>query len=1050
MRALERFAAWRRRSRRALALAVVLSVAPACALWWCAVVYLERAAEESARGRMELFMETRARRLAVEIESRARWLRDGLQEEALRGALANWDGRPAGESAEALRAALAARLGSESPFDALFVGRGLETPVAAPAGADLDWAAGALPTGARSAASVRVTAASAGAAGDPLALAVPATERPGTWFGGRVSAGVLAGSLGAAEGHRAFLYRRDGTLLGDDAEAGAAATLASVAGDLRRRGGWWRGQDPGAAPVLRLWRWMPAGIDLALVAEMPLAEVRAPLAGFHAVAGLVAILALGLAALGVAVTLRTVARPVARLERTLASLGSGPLPGLPSEDPEEALSSGLIEQLQPQQQGVERLRRRARHLEDVAGRLADLALVGCTREGRVRSLSAGAARLLGRGEGAMAGGALRDLFQPADWERLAPRLFGAGPEAAEVRERVRLRGREGEPIEADLRVVCLEEPGEEGYLIVLQEVSARTEREQTLAASEARLRTLVEGFSEGVALLRGERIEYANPALARLAGREAAALRGQPLAELVSARDWLLVVDRVRSAAAGEAPAGPLEVDIPRADGAETRRALLELSGGAGPGSAVATLRDITDLARARASVEQERGRLDLTLESTSDGILAVRYHRGGSALMLANRRLAEIFGLEADELSGMESGAAIWERLGRRLGAAEGWMRRAELFSAPSDAAFTERVDAGGGRTLEVFCGPIRDDRDRVVGRVATIRDITDLKRTERALRERSEELASSRGELERAHEELTLVNQDLERRTQELTRLNRELKSLDEMKSALLANVSHELQTPLVSVKGYTEMMLKEKLGPLSDPQRRGLEVSLKNVNRLIGLIDNLLSFSRLEGEMAELKLETFTLRPLVDEAVETLRERARERKVEISVSPRLDEVAVRADRNKISQVFVNLLSNAIKFNRPGGGVWIEAEPGRRGFVKIEVRDSGIGIPREALDKIFERFYQVDPSAGRRQEGTGIGLSIVRNILRMHGCMIRADSTLGEGSVFAFTLPSARRARHERAAGRTAGEEESEGEERPERSRPSRPLGEEPEATG
>jgi signal transduction histidine kinase len=332
------------------------------------------------------------------------------------------------------------------------------------------------------------------------------------------------------------------------------------------------------------------------------------------------------------------------------------------------------------------------------------------------------------------------------------------------------------------------------------------------------------------------------------------------------------------------------------------------------------------------------------------------------------------------------------------------------------------------------------------VVGRVATFRDITDQKRMERALHDRSEELASSRGELERAYRELELINQDLERRTQELTRLNRELKSLDEMKSGLLANVSHELQTPLVSVKGYTEMILKEKLGPLTEQQQRGLDVSLKNINRLIGLIDNLLSFSRMEGEMAELRLEAFPLRPLVEEVVETLRSRARERRVEIILAPAGEDLLVRADRDKISQVFLNLLSNAIKFNREGGKVWVEAEAGRRGYVKVEIRDTGIGIPREALDKIFERFYQVDASASRRHEGTGIGLSIVKNILRMHGCMIRADSVLGEGSVFSFTLPAARRARPERSVPKSEPEEAHGGSEERERTRPSRPLGEEP----
>jgi signal transduction histidine kinase len=332
------------------------------------------------------------------------------------------------------------------------------------------------------------------------------------------------------------------------------------------------------------------------------------------------------------------------------------------------------------------------------------------------------------------------------------------------------------------------------------------------------------------------------------------------------------------------------------------------------------------------------------------------------------------------------------------------------------------------------------------VVGRVATFRDITLQRRAETALRDRSEELASSQGELERAYRELEVINHDLERRTQELTRLNRELRSLDEMKSSLLANVSHELQTPLVSIKGYTEMILKEKLGPLNDQQRRGMEVSLKNINRLIGLIDNLLSFSRLEGEVAELRLEVFPLRGLLEEVGETLRARALERQVEIVLPPPGDDFLVKADRDKISQVVMNLLSNAIKFNRPRGKVWVEVGSGRRGYLKVEVRDTGVGIPAEALDKIFDRFYQVDASASRRQDGTGIGLSIVKNILRMHGCMVRADSVPGEGSVFSFTLPAARRARHERSSPRPESEEPAAGGSQQPRSRPSRPLGDEP----
>lgn len=1044
-----RFASWRRRSRRLLSLLVLLSVAPTVLLWWCAGVYFSRSFEEQARGRLAALVESQARRLAGHLEERAAILRRLAHEAEVRAALEAWDGRVSGDPAERLRAALARGVQEGGTFGALFAGRGLESPVVAALedAGNLDWATRALPTGRRSRRVLRLVPDPADPAAERLALAVPAPGPEGTWVGGLIEARDLEAALGVYGGRgSAILVRPDGAVLGRDAAGGEAGRLEEVASDLRRRGGWSRVRDASGSAVFRRVEWMPPGIELALVAEVPASDVFAALRGFHILVGLVALLGAGLAALGVVLALRAVGRPVERLERALESVAGGALPPLPPDpDPEQELARGLVEGVRPAREDAQRWKRRAETLETIAGRLSEVALVGCGPDGRVRSLNAGASRLTGRSEAASLGQPLRDLLEPGDWERLAPRLFGAGSEAGEIRERVRVRRRGGEPVEADLRVVPLEGPGEDGFLIVLRDTAARTERESALAAAEARLRAMVEGISDGVGILRGERLEYANPALARILGSPAGGIAGRPLTDFVSARDLLPVLDAVRETLRGAPPAAPLEVDLVAPAPGGARRAVVSLGSGPEPGTALLTLRDVTDLQRAEAALELERRRLDLTLESTSDGILAVQYHARGSTVILANRRLPRVFGLESLDLE-EPSGRAVWEQLGRGIGAPRGWAERAALFDAPAETAFTERVEVAGPppRTLEVFSGPILDDRGRIVGRVATIRDITDQRRAERALRDRSEELASSRGELERAYRELELINQDLERRTQELTRLNRELRSLDEMKSTLLANVSHELQTPLVSVKGYTEMVLKEKLGPLTEQQRRGLEVSLKNVNRLIGLIDNLLSFSRMEGETTELRPETFPLRPLVEEAVETLRERARERQVEISISGRLDDVAVRADRDKISQVFVNLLANAVKFNKPGGKVWVEGEAGRRGFVKIEVRDTGIGIPREALDKIFERFYQVDPSASRRQEGTGIGLSIVRNILRMHGCMIRADSVPGEGSVFSFTLPAARRGRPERPPARAEAEETLGGPEERERSRPSRPLGE------
>jgi two-component system phosphate regulon sensor histidine kinase PhoR len=250
-------------------------------------------------------------------------------------------------------------------------------------------------------------------------------------------------------------------------------------------------------------------------------------------------------------------------------------------------------------------------------------------------------------------------------------------------------------------------------------------------------------------------------------------------------------------------------------------------------------------------------------------------------------------------------------------------------------------------------------------------------------------------------------------------MQRLNKDLKVLDEMKSNLLANVSHELQTPLVSIKGFTEMILKGRLGDVTPEQERGLQVALRNIDRLIGLIENLLAFARPEGHDTALRLESFALGALVEEAVDLVRERAGARGIEVKILMPSEGLTIRADRDKILQVLLNLLTNAVKYNRDGGEVVVEAGGAPKGAARVEVRDTGIGIPRDELDRIFDRYYQAG-NVTEPREGTGIGLSIAKDILRQHGCMIRADSEEGKGSVFSFTLPLDRKPRPDRGAPR------------------------------
>jgi len=262
---------------------------------------------------------------------------------------------------------------------------------------------------------------------------------------------------------------------------------------------------------------------------------------------------------------------------------------------------------------------------------------------------------------------------------------------------------------------------------------------------------------------------------------------------------------------------------------------------------------------------------------------------------------------------------------------------------------------------------------------------------------------------ELEQSCADLGRVNAELAKRGDDLDALNGELRRLDQMKSELIGNVSHELQTPLVSIRGYTEMILKERLGPVSEEQRKGLELSLKNIDRLISMIDNLLVVSKKEHRLPELKISRFGLKLLIDESVSLMREPIEGRAISVVVRLDRDEISIQADRDKIQQVLLNLLSNAIKFSAHGGEVEIDVSAGVGGDVGVGVRDHGVGIDPASIGRVFDRHYQADREQSKDDSGVGIGLSIVKEILGAHGCRIDVESQLGSGTLFRFTLPAA-----------------------------------------
>jgi two-component system, OmpR family, phosphate regulon sensor histidine kinase PhoR len=253
-------------------------------------------------------------------------------------------------------------------------------------------------------------------------------------------------------------------------------------------------------------------------------------------------------------------------------------------------------------------------------------------------------------------------------------------------------------------------------------------------------------------------------------------------------------------------------------------------------------------------------------------------------------------------------------------------------------------------------------------------------------------------------------------------------ETERVEKTRRDFIANVSHELRTPLTSIQGYSETLL-DLSAENSGPNREFLEIIRKNAARMARLTEDLLTLARVES--GETRFDTEPVPPieLLHDAEESFREIARGQEVELQIvgldTPGLDTAetsgknssvealpAVRADREAIHQVFSNLIDNAMKYGRSGGRILLGARPAKRGVefgVEFYVQDFGAGIASEHLPRLFERFYRVDKARSRESGGTGLGLAIAKHIVLAHGGSIRAESELGHGSTFLFTLPAA-----------------------------------------
>jgi signal transduction histidine kinase len=353
---------------------------------------------------------------------------------------------------------------------------------------------------------------------------------------------------------------------------------------------------------------------------------------------------------------------------------------------------------------------------------------------------------------------------------------------------------------------------------------------------------------------------------------------------------------------------------------------------------------------------ENKKTQLEQVFASTTDGFLVADL---SGRIVAFNRQGGDLLGISPDDVIGRP-----FHRLVETLGSAVGW-------ETPGGQAL-ENVIAGGRPEAALGDLDVRAPEPRTLGwRAAPMRDL----------------LGAAVG--------VTITFHDVTRQ-----------REIDRMKTEFVSTVSHELRTPLTSIKGSLHLLLSDPSLTLDNTQRQLIDISVKNTDRLIRLITNILDISKIEAGHIQLDLGPHRVDEFVSVAVDGIAAFAESRGITITVDTDADLPALKVDVDRMVQVVTNLLSNAIKFSPPGGCVSVTVKTtGRQ--AELRVRDQGRGIAAEDMGKLFKKFQQLDGSNVRSVGGTGLGLAICRGIVDEHGGSIAVESQLGQGATFIVKLP-------------------------------------------
>lgn len=380
---------------------------------------------------------------------------------------------------------------------------------------------------------------------------------------------------------------------------------------------------------------------------------------------------------------------------------------------------------------------------------------------------------------------------------------------------------------------------------------------------------------------------------------------------------------------------------------------------------------------RAELLIRSEHELLTVVMDTTPTGILVVD---NAGAIGFANDLARQILGLDGPG----EHGEDVPDDIGVR--------ERLDLARIVASAPVNKTLEVlerdGEAVYLSVSATPLSLEGPEPSGAVLALQDVTDRVMTERELEEYRQNLEAA-----------------IDRRTVELLEVNRQLLEANSAKQDFLANMSHELRTPLNAIIGFTDLMLRELPGPLTDEQQRQLEMVKASGMHLLDLVNDVLDLARIEGGFSAIERASIDLGVHTCGVVESMGALASVRGVALACDATQPLIAD-TDPDKLGQIVRNLVSNAVKFTDRGGVVSVTVA--REGDdAVLMVRDTGIGIASEDQERIFESFQQIDTPERARPQGTGLGLAIVRDLCELLGYRVGVESAPGRGSTFTVRMP-------------------------------------------